>query len=126
MKFLKRSTLRSSRIRFVAFFHIINLSLREVLITKQRNLELCPPDCVGVDPVRKSTWMRPIIGDKELHGGKLLPDGTRIFHSSRTVQRMLHDFNLFLYENLQRPFRLCYVGIVILKFHFQENSLHWR
>ena len=50
---------------------------------------LCPPGCTGVaDPMRKSTWMRPVVGEHELDGGKLLPDGTRLFHTLRAAQRM--------------------------------------
>jgi len=36
---------------------------------------LSPPDCVGVDALRKSTWMRPVIAGRELHGGKLFHAG---------------------------------------------------
>jgi len=49
---------------------------------------LSPPDCVDVDPLRKSTWMRPIVGDRELYGVKLLPDGSQLFQTPATAQRM--------------------------------------
>ena len=55
---------------------------------------LSPPDCLDVDRMRRSTWMRPIVGDRELHGGKLLPGASSSFQSYRTAQRMFYRFYL--------------------------------
>jgi len=70
---------------------------------------LSPPDCVDVDPLRKSTWMRPIIGSRELHGRKLLPCGSSSVQSSRTAQRMLHDFYFVKYI----LYNACRIGLAV-------------
>jgi len=98
----------------------------EVRRLLELGLELCPPDCVDVESLRKSTWMRPIIGDRELAGGKLLGDGSRVFQSSRTAQCMLRDFYLFMKMCVAWKIYFCsqHKGSISIYFRFWISLYH--